>query len=752
MSGFWHRVTGLLAAVAVAGAAGGATEARQQRLLTIDDLYDPAKKVNFGSPAFGPGLTWLNETELLRSKETRTPEGSRTELVRVDAATGKESPLFDGARLAAALSGVPGITADEAGRLSRQRTYVMNPAKNALLVRAADDLFHWSFGAERVTRLTSSAGLEDEVTFSPDGRLVAFVRTHNLYVVDLEGRERALTTDGHAQLLNGRLDWVYQEEIYGRGTHRAYWWSPDSSRLAFLQLNEAPVPEFTVVDHIPYRQAVEVTDYPKAGDPNPTVRLGVVRAAGGDVQWIDTSKYGAAEHLIVSVGWTPDGREVVHQVQNREQTWLDLNLGDASKGTATTLFRETTPAWVSVLGEPSWLGDGTFLWLSERDGWQHLYRYRRDGTLVGRVTTGRWEFDTLHGVDEKAGQIYFSGTERSHIGRDVYRVKLDGSGLTRLSERAGTHAASFNPSFTLFVDRWSDAATPPQTRVHRSDGSEVRLVDGNEVAALADYRLSTPEFVQVTTKDGFVLEAMLIKPVDFDPSRKYPVFQHTYAGPHAPQVRNAWGGTTMLYHQLLAQRGIAVWVCDNRSASGKGAESAWVAYKRLGETELADIEECLGHLKRQPWVDSNRIGMSGWSYGGFMTSYALTHSTSFAMGIAGGSVTDWRDYDSIYTERYMLMPQNNPDGYARTAPRAAAKNLHGQLFLIHGTMDDNVHMQNTLQFAYDLQKAGKPFELMLYPKSRHGVSDPQLVKHMRERMLDFTLRTLKPEGPTGGTR
>jgi dipeptidyl-peptidase-4 len=724
----------------------------QQKLLTIDDLYDPVKRVNFGAPGFGSPYVWLSDTEYMRVKESRTPEGPRTDLVRVNALTGAETPLFDASALASALAAVPGITADEAARLGRQRSYVMNATRTALLVTAADDLFYWSFGATRVVRLTSSAGLEDEVTFSPDGRLVAFVRQHNLYVVDLEGRERALTTDGHEQLLNGRLDWVYQEEIYGRGTHRAYWWSPDGSRLAFLQLNEAPVPEFTVVDHIPYRQAVEVTDYPKAGDPNPTVKLGLVRAAGGGVQWVDTSKYAAAEHLIVNVDWTPDSKEVVYQVQDREQTWLDLNLGDASRGATKTLFRETTKAWVSVLAAPKWLKDGTFLWLSERDGWQHLYRFKRDGAPVGRITNGKWEFDTLYGVDEAAGVIYFAGTERSHIGRDVYKVKLDGTGLTRLSERAGTHVATFNPAFTQYIDRWSDVQTPSQVRLHKADGGEVRVIDRNEVAALKDYKLSTPEFVQVTTRDGFTLEATLIKPIDFDPSRKYPVFQHTYAGPHAPQVRNAWGGTTMLYHQLLAQRGIAVWICDNRSASGKGAESAWVAYKRLGETELADIEECLGYLKQQPWVDASRIGIGGWSYGGFMTSYALTHSTSFAMGIAGGSVTDWRDYDSIYTERYMLMPQNNPDGYARTAPRAAAKNLHGQLFLIHGTIDDNVHMQNTIQFAYDLQKAGKPFELMLYPKSRHGVADPQLVKHMRERMLEFTLRTLKPEAGAAGTR
>jgi dipeptidyl-peptidase-4 len=723
--------------------------AQGEKLLTLDDLYDPAARVSFGAPVSArPGYVWLDETAYVR---TRRANGG-VEHLRVNAVTGAEAPLFDAARLAAALRAVPGVTAEDASRLSRQRSYVFAPDHTALLVTVGDDLFHWAFDTARVTRLTSTPGLEDEVTFSPDGRLVAFVRDHNLYVVDLQGRERALTTDGHSQLLNGRLDWVYQEEIYGRGTHRAYWWSPDGSRIAFLQLDEAPVPEFTVVDHIPYRQGAEITDYPKAGDPNPEVQLGVVRATGGDVLWVDTSKYAAADHLIVNVDWTPDSREVVFQVQDREQTWLDLNLGAAAKGTTSTILRETTKAWVSALGAPIWLKDGTFLWLSERDGWQHLYRYRRDGTLVGRVTSGDWECDIVYGVDEAAGLVYFAGTERSHIGRDVYRVKLDGSGLTRLTERAGTTSASFSPGLRMFVGTWSDVNTPHQARLHRADGTEVRLIDANEVQPLKEYKLSKPEFVQVKTRDGFTLEAMLIKPVGFDPSRKYPVYQHTYAGPHAPQVRNSWGGTTMMYHHLLAQRGIAVWICDNRSASGKGAQSAWVAYKRLGETELTDIEECLDYLKQQPWVDGSRLGINGWSYGGFMVSYALTHSKSFAMGIAGGSVTDWRDYDSIYTERFMLLPQNNPDGYARTAPRHAAKNLHGELLLLHGLMDDNVHVQNTIQFAYELQKAGKPFEMMLYPKSRHGVTDPQLMKHMREKMLEFTLRTLKPDSSAAGTR
>jgi dipeptidyl-peptidase-4 len=345
-------------------------------------------------------------------------------------------------------------------------------------------------------------------------------------------------------------------------------------------------------------------------------------------------------------------------------------------------------------------------------------------------------------VDEAVGWLYFSGTERSYIGSDVYRIELDGTGLTRLSQAPGTHRASFSPGFQRYVDTWSDLNTPPQVRVHAADGGELRLVHESRIPDLAQFKLSKPELLQVKTRDGFAMEALLIRPVDFNASRRYPVMQFTYGGPAASQVRNAWYGQQMMYWQMLAQRGIAVWICDNRSASGKGMQSTWPIYKQLGVLELADIEDGLAWLKKQPWVDGTRLGIDGWSYGGFMTTYALTHSTSFAMGIGGGNVTDWTLYDSIYTERYMLMPQNNPEGYEKTSVLKAAKNLHGHLLLVHGVIDDNVHMQNTLSLAYALQKAGKPFRLMLYEQSRHGVVDPDLVKHMRQMMADFTVETL----------
>ena len=720
----------------------------QPRTLTIADIFDPARRVNFdGNAPFG--LTWLDDTHYVDRRSPRDAFGGP--LARVDALTGERMPLYDVAPFEAAVAALPGLSAADAGRIARQSGHVTNADRTALVFDFADDLYHYDVGTERARRLTATPEAEDEVSLSPDGRLVAFVRGGNLIVVDVEHRrEHALTTDGGERVRNGQLDWVYQEEIYGRGNFRGYWWSPDSSRIAYLQLDDRAVPVFTVLDHIPYHPEVEHWEYPKAGDTNPVVRLGIVRAAGGATTWADLAGYRPADPLVVNVDWTPDSSRVVFQVQDREQTWLDLVLADPEGGSVEKLLRETTEAWVNVNGPPIWLEDGTFLWLSERTGWKHLYHVDRAGTVKRAVTSGEWEVRRVHGVDEEAGAVYFSGTERSPIGLDVYRVGLDASGMRRLSDAPGTHGASFSPGLTHYIDRWSDISTPPQVRIHAADGSVARVVAANEVRALRDYDLPAPEFLQVANRDGFQMEALLIRPPDFDPSRRYPVYQHIYGGPHVQRVRNAWSRET-LYWQLLAQRGILVWVLDNRTASGKGAVSTWPVYQRFGELELRDQEDGLDWLVGQGYVDPDRIGIEGWSYGGFMVSYALTHSRRWSMGIAGGSVTDWRDYDTIYTERYMRMPQHNPDGYRNSSPRFDAADLHGALLLVHGTMDENVHMQNTLQFALELQRAGKPFDMMIYPQSRHRLGGPDLELHRRETMLAFVLEHLRPEGGAGVT-
>ncbi|HJT67898.1 MAG TPA: S9 family peptidase [Pyrinomonadaceae bacterium] len=713
----------------------------QNKLLTIDDIFDPVKRVNFNGTT--PNIRWLKDGQ----HYLLTNEASRRDVPRiqkVNAATGEAVPFFDAAKMQAAFAVLPGITAENARQLANRGNYDLNPAETGVLINWSNDLFYYEFGSDRAIRLTFTPEEEVGEEFSPDGRMVSFVRENNLYVEDLgmQRRERALTRDGSAKILNGRLDWVYQEELYGRGNFGAYWWSPDSTTITFLRFDENPVPEFTVVDHIPYDQNIEITPYPKAGDPNPIVKLGVVSAAGGDLRWIDTFKYQPADLLISRVAWSPDSKNVVYQAQNREQTFLDVNFADARDGKSRNVIHETSKAWVAINENPIWLKDGSFIWASERSGFEHLYRYSQDGKLLKQITVGNWEVRSIEGVDEANGFIYFTAMEHNPIAPNGYRIKLDGTGLTRLTTTEGSHRVDVSPAFNYFVDSWSDLNTPTQVRLYDTSGKLVRVIAENRVEALKQYKLGTPELLHVKTRDGFVMDAMMIKPPDFDPRKKYPVMSFTYSGPHAPQVHDSWGAMTYMWHQLLAEKGYIIWVCDNRTASGKGLESTWPVYKNFGELELRDLEDGLAWLKSQPYVDGSRIGLWGWSYGGFMTSYALTHSQSFKLGIAGGTVSDWRDYDSIYTERYMQTPQDNPEGYAKSAPRNAAKDLHGKLLLIHGAIDDNVHMQNTMQFIYELQKAGKQFELMLYPKSRHGVTDPLLVKHMRQMMTDFILANL----------
>jgi dipeptidyl-peptidase-4 len=674
----------------------------QQKLLTVDDIYDPVKRVNFNGTV--PNLRWLKDGKYyLLANEASSTNVPR--LQKVNAVTGVAEPFFDSAKMQAALRSV-GVSEQDAKQSANRSSYDFNHNETAVLLNSNNDLFYYQLGSDKAVRVTNNPEEEVGETFSPDDRMLGYVRSNNIYVYDLAAQqERRLTTDGAPKILNGRLDWVYQEELYGRGNFEAYWWSPDSTKLAYLRFDENPVHEFTVVDHIPYPQTLEVTPYPQAGDPNPLVQLGVVNAAGGATRWIDTSKYQPADLLIVRVSWTPEGAKVVYQAQNREQTFLDLNFA-GSDGKSATLFRESSKAWVEVIDNPTWLKDGSFLWQSARNGWQHIYHYAQDGKLLHQVTDGKWEARSIDGVDEDSGFVYFNGTEHSHIATQEYRVKLDGSGFKRLTTAEGSHRVSVSPSGDLFLDNWSDVNTPTQIRLYEADGKLVRTVAENKVDALKEYKLGSAEFLKVKTRDGFEMEAMMIRPPDFDASKKYPVLEFTYSGPHAPQVRNGWGGAAYMWHQMIAQKGYIIWICDNSTASGKGAESEYPVYKNFGPLELRDLEDGLAWLKSQPYVDGDRIGLWGWSYGGFMTSYALTHSKTFKMGIAGGTLADHRDYDTIYTERYMQTPQHNPEGYKNSSPRFFAKDLHGKLLLIHGAIDDNVHVQNTIQFAYELQKAG----------------------------------------------
>jgi dipeptidyl-peptidase-4 len=635
-------------------------------------------------------------------------------------------------QLRAAFAAVTGVSEKRAKSLASRR---VDETEDGSISVHADKGELWIFrkgeGARQL--LAAEAGAQTELEeLSPDGNWLAYVSGGDLHVDSTgDGRHTVCLSDGDDETFNGKLDWVYQEEVYGRGNFKAFWWSPDSAHIAFLSLDESPVHEFTVVDHIEkghFRVTPEVSNYPKAGDPNPTVRLGVVAAGGGPVTWVDLAKYADDEPLVVRVGWSPlsdnasGSTRVIFQVQDRIQTWLDLNAANPETGQLQTLIHERSDSWVNVLGSPRWLADGTFLWSSERTGWNHLYHYRPDGELIRAVTAGEWAVGRVRHTDEERGTLWFDSTADGAVDGNLYRVGLDGTGLSRLTEGRGSHSTTFNGDRSLFLDRVSSLASPGEVRLCSGDGATIKVLAETDVTAYEEkYASSRWELHEVATRDGLALDVALLKPVPFDPAASYAVWIPTYSGPNAPSVRNRWNSS--LWYQFLAQNGVVVMQVNVRSASGKGQWSTATAYKQLLVQELADLEDAVAWVTANPWADAERVGITGYSYGGSMSAYALTHSKGFALGIAGGGVYDWRMYDTIYTERYMSTPQLNEEGYDKTSVLPAAKDLSGHLLLHAGVMDDNVHMQNTLQLAYALQKANKDFELMLYPQNRHGIRD-----------------------------
>lgn len=717
-------------------ASAPASRPEGKKRLTLEEIFGPQGRVNFGG-SYVSGLSWLDGP-------TRDNLTSPTLLQRrdgvlhyVDALTDKAEPAYDVDACQAALAAYGDFGTEAPERIARGLREFS--ADRSVALFAHDGWrYLYRFATRRIARLFEDAGAR-EVALSPQGRFVSFVRDNDLYVVEADGTgPRRLTFDGGPTRLNGVLDWVYQEEVYGRGRWRACWWSGDDRYIAFLQLDESQVPEYTIVHHASTPQRVELQRYPHAGEPNPTVRLGVVALEDGRIVWVSLKGY-APDILIVRVGWSPD-HKVIFQVQDREQTWLDLNEADPQTGSCRTLLRERSPAWVNVLDEPHWLSDGSFLWRSERDGWAHLYHYGRDGGRIARLTEGDWEVRELHGVDEVDGWVYFSGTCDTPLQSHAYRVPLAGGQVQRLTEPGYSHSVSFSPDYAYFIDTFSNLHTPPKVYLRRNDGECVRVISENDVRELEKYELGRAEFLRIPARDGYLLNALRVLPPDYQPGRRYPVWCPVYGGPQSPTVRDSWRGAGFAYDQMLAQHGVIVWRCDPRSAGGQGAVAAWQAYRRLGAAELADIEDSVRWLIEQGYADPQRIGIGGGSYGGYMVCYALTHSTMFRLGVAAFPVTDWRGYDSIYTERYMRMPQNNPEGYQLSSALAAADRLHGKLLIYHGMVDDNVHVHNVMQFVERLQAARRDFRLMVYPLDGHGIGRGG--RHEREMTHAFLMEEL----------
>ncbi|MBK8913706.1 MAG: S9 family peptidase [Phycisphaerales bacterium] len=589
-------------------------------------------------------------------------------LMRVEAVTDTATPAFDYVTLAAALRSA-GVEEAAAEALGKDPGYFEDGAA-AVLIADGTRRFVYRFHDARLRELPGTAENRRIEQLSPAAGFVSFVRDNDLHMIDVQsGAERRLTADGGEARLNGLLDWVYQEEIYGRGDYQGYWWREDDAWIALLQFDESAVPLYTIADQTVHPPRVQRYHYPKVGDPNPVVRLGVVRPGGGDVRWVDLSGYEKPQELlIVRVGWAPDGR-LLFQLQDRAQTWLDLCDADPADGRVRRLLRERTAAWVEPRDEPYWLEDGSFLWQSERDGFMHVYHHARDGRLIRRVTRGDWEVRELHGVDEAGGWVYFSGTRDGLLQLHAYRTPLGGGPVARLTEPGRSHRVEFDAEFRFFIDTSGAALSPPRVELRQADGRFIRTISANETSPLHDFALGAVSFHEVPARDGYRLPAMMIRPPDFDPEVDYPVWVMTYGGPHSPEVADRWNTRRMPLRQFIAQRGFVVWQIDPRSASGRGAASAWQAYGRLGQGELDDIEDSLDWLREQGMIrDGTRVGIEGYSYGGFLGCLAAVRSERFDAVIAGGPVTDWRFYDSIYTERYMGLLAESEAAYEACSP------------------------------------------------------------------------------------
>jgi dipeptidyl-peptidase-4 len=606
----------------------------------------------------------------------------------------------------------------------------------SLLVAAGGDLFLVDAAAGTHRQLTATPEAEEEAQISPDGKHVGYRVGNDLWVLPVEGgKARRLTTDGSETIWNGRLDWVYPEEL---SISRAWWWSPDGREIAYLQFDVGAEMIHPHVDPGPVQAVAEPQRFPKAGTPNANVKLGVVGARGGKTRWMETGP--TADKLIARVQWMPGGKEIAVQRLSRVQDHLELLAFTAATGKGRMLLEERDDAWVNVHDLLYFFEDGRFLWGSERDGHRHLYLYGAGAPR--QLTRGEWEVTELNAVDAAGGRIWLTTTKDSPLERGLYRLDVGSGELTRLGRRGGTHAVSMGRGGQFGVATWQSHREPPRTTLVDGDARELAVLRAPSKVA-EEYELLPWEYVTFQGKDGTLFYGKILKPKGFAGGQRYPAIVMPYGGPHGQEVRDTWTGAN--WEQALAHRGYVIWKMDNRGMNFRGHAFEKIVHKQFGKIELADQLEGLEYLKGLGFVDPARVGIYGWSYGGYMTLYAMTNAPkAFAAGVAGAPVTDWRHYDTIYTERYMGMPAKNETGYKESSPVHAAGRLEGKLMLVHNFQDDNVLFQNSQHMMEALQKAGKPFEMMFYPLKSHGVTGP-LRLHMLQTVTGFFDRTIGGE-------
>jgi dipeptidyl-peptidase-4 len=712
----------------------------QKKPITLESMYEGGRGGVPSGPGRGAGAaTWAPDGKTFVFRRGRS-------LMIYDPATksSKDLVAVDAMQAAAAAMNPPPNDGpfDWTNRRVRAAGLQFSSDGKQLLYAGDGDLFLVHVDTGKWDQLTKTPVAEVDPKLSPDGKMVVFRRGWDLYSIDVAThKETPLTGNGAETLRNGGLDWVYPEEL-DLGT--TFWWSPDSKFIAYLQFDTSREPIFPHEDLLRTRALYEPERYPQAGENNADVHLGVVPAAGGPTRWLEVGDT-RNSYLIARAGWMPDSKSVYAIRTNRVQNRLEMLSIGAESGASSTIFRESDPYWINLLGDVKFLKDGKrFLWTSERDGFRHIYLYSMDGKNVQQLTKGPWEVTEVAAVDEAeaGGRVFYSSDEPTPLEHHFYSIGLDGQAKRQLTAAGYTHAISIGPGGAYYLDTWSNLRNPPRTTLHSGDGAELGVYREADRTQLEEFEILPTEIVKFNLPDGTPLYGRLIKPAGFEEGKRYPAVVTVYGGPGVEDpIHNAWAGIGI--DQVLAHKGYVVWQTENRGILGRGHAFETAVYRHLGVIELADQLAGIKHLVSLGFVDPDRIGIHGWSYGGFMTLNAMLNAPDvFRCGFSGAPVTSWLNYDTIYTERYMGLPSENPEGYQNTALPPKAGNLKGKLMIVHNFEDDNVLFQNTLQAIDALELAGKQFEFMLYPQKAHGVTGAAS-RQMNQMMVDFFDRNLR---------
>jgi dipeptidyl-peptidase-4 len=716
----------LLCLVILCAGATNLVRAQHLKKVTPEDVF---KNGTFAQKTVS-GINWMKDGQFYSSLVTR--DGTSM-VVKINLATGEEAEvLLDGRSLGVDFSSYSFNTEESKALIASD--------VESIYRRSTKGVFYVVDMATGQKQQLMNGEKISYATLSPDDNQVAFVKEYNLYVVDLASNKLTqITNDGEwSKVINGAADWVYEEEF---SMAQAFKWSPDGKKIAFIRFDETQVPEFNMqLWGSLYPQDYKFK-YPKAGEKNSLVSIHVYDISSGTTQKVDTGA--ETDIYLPRIYWTQDANQLAFIRLNRLQNQMDLFHADASTGTSKLILSESSKTYVDLEynDDLMYLSDGkTFIRTSEQDGFKHIYHHNLDGSLIRQITKGDWEVTAMVGLDEKAKKLYYISAEASPLERNFYVINLDGKGKKALSPAKGTHSINMSPDRKFYIDYYSTADSPAKITLNEATGKEIKVLEDNQVLRyrLAGFALGKKEFFSFPTVDGTPLNGYLIKPSDFDPNKKYPVLMYVYGGPGSQNVLNSWGSMRDFWHQQLVSEGYIVACVDNRGTGARGRDFKHATYANLGKLETIDQIEGAKYFSNLPFVDPARIGIWGWSYGGYMSSLALMLGNDvFKTAIAVAPVTTWRYYDTIYTERYLQTPQLNPTGYDDNSPLSHVNKLKGNYLLIHGTGDDNVHFQNSVDLVNALIAADKQFETFYYPNKNHGISGGNTTWHLYTQMTNF---------------